>query len=389
MENIRDKKIIILAHIFTTVPAQDLKEYFIEKKVKQLLFIGHPLFYVKNRPGAYYELYERGRLVRKSQLKNIRLPGLVQYCKDVFLTLFWVLKLGGRWDLMIALDNLNTVSGLSLRTIGRVKEVIYYTIDFVPKRFDNVIMNNIYHYLEKLSVRHADSTWNLTERVAEGREKVLGMSTKKYSKQIVVPIGIWFNRIPRKKFNQIDKHSIIYAGGLMPHQGIQLVIEALPLIKEQIPDVTFEIIGIGSYENDLKKLVKEKNLEGTVSFLGYMEKHDDVEKILSSKGIAAAMYNEELSRWSYYADPSKVKTYIAAGLPVLTTSVTQIAKEIEKRDCGYMLDYNAKAFAKAAIKIFKDEKLHNRFRNNATRFAKGFDWNTLLDTNLKFILKNG
>ncbi len=62
---IENKKILIIAHVFTTVPAQDLKEYFLQRKVKSLMFIAHPLFFVEGRSGPYYEIYEHGKLIKK------------------------------------------------------------------------------------------------------------------------------------------------------------------------------------------------------------------------------------------------------------------------------------------------------------------------------------
>jgi glycosyltransferase involved in cell wall biosynthesis len=387
MVNLKNKNIIVLAHILTTVPAQDLKEYFIDKKVKRLLFIGHPLFYVKGRPGPFYELYKKGILAKKVQHNNYKLPGILQYIKDVILTIFWVVKTGGKWDLIIALDNLNTISSLILKIMGVGNKVIYYTIDFVPKRFENKLLNNFYHYLEKLSVKYADNTWNLTERVAEGREKLLGMDRKIYSRQVIVPIGIWFNRIIRKDYEDIKNNTLVYAGGLVPHQGVQLVIDSMPHIAEIIPDIKLNIIGLGSYEKELKKKVKKLKLEKYVQFLGYIEDHKDVENELAKCSLAVAMYSAELSKWSYYADPSKVKTYLATGLPVVTTSVTQISEELVKRKCGLVVNYDKEDLAAAVISIFKDEKKHKLFRKNAIRFASEFDWNNILDKNLSTVLK--
>src|SRR5690348_9484529 len=151
MRNLENKHIIILAHVLTTVPAEDLKTYFNLKKVNKVLFIAHPLFFRVDRPGPYYELYEKGKLIKKVQYKNRKFPSIVQFIKDYFLSIYWILRIGGRWDIMISLDNLNTLAGLTLRQCGVVKKVVYYTIDFVPKRFSNFFLNELYHGIEKLS----------------------------------------------------------------------------------------------------------------------------------------------------------------------------------------------------------------------------------------------
>jgi len=385
--NYEDKKIIILAHVVSTVPAQDLKEYFLKNQVEELLFVAHPLFYIKDRPGPYFELYKKGKLIKKVQFKNRKYPSIIQYVKDYLLTLVWVIKVGNRWDLIIALDNLNTLSALTLKMFKVADKVIYYTIDFVPNRFDNKLLNIIYGNIEKIAVRYADMTWNLTSRIAIGREKIRGMDRKKYNRQIIVPIGIWFDRIKRKKFNEMEKHTIVYAGGLSPHQGIQLVIDAMPQVLKKINDAKMLIIGIGNYENALKEQVKKLKLEKNIEFLGYMEKHEDVEKILSNCGLAVAMYSKELSKWSYFADPSKIKSYLAAGLPVITTSLTMISKDLLKKECGIISDYNKNDLAWKIIKFLKDEKKQKKYRENAIKFGSQFDWNKILDENISKIFR--
>ncbi len=384
---IENKKILIIAHVFTTVPAQDLKEYFLQRKVKSLMFIAHPLFFVEGRSGPYYEIYEHGKLIKKIRLKNKNYPPPIQFIKDYLLTLYWVLTNKNKWDLVISLDNLNTLAALTLRIFGKTKKVVYYTIDFVPNRFENKILNSIYGNIEKIAVRFADLTWNLTSRVAIGREKIRGMDRKTYNRQIVVPLGVWLNRIPRKSYNQIDKHAIVYAGGLVPHQGIQLVIDALPLVLRQINDARMIIIGIGDYEDALKEQVRKLKLEKNVKFLGYMEKHEDVEKALTKCGLAVAMYSEELSKWSYYGDPSKIKTYLACGLPVVTTSLTMISQDLLKKECGLIADYNKEDLARKIIEILNDNQKQEKFRENAIKFGGQFDWNKILDENIYKIFR--
>ncbi len=375
----QQKQIIILSHVLTTVPAQDLKEYFLDKKVKTLMFIAHPLFYVKGRPGPYFEIYENGILTKKVQYKNRKFIGPLQYAKDFILTLYWVIKTGKKWDLIISLDNLNTLSSLILRELGLTNKVVYYTIDFVPNRFNNKLMNLFYNNIEKTSVRFADVTWNLTERVAKGREKVRGMKRNKYNRQVVVPLGVWFNRTPKRKFQEIEKHSMVYAGGLVPHQGVQLVLDAMPQVLKQIKDLKFYIIGIGEYEQELKNKVKNMGLKDHVKFLGYMEKHEDVEKELSRHGVAMAMYSPELSKWSYYGDPSKIKNYLSCGLPVITTSLTLISKELMKKKCGLVAEYQKDDLAKKILEILSDSEMQKAYRANAIEFSSNYDWNKILD----------
>lgn len=373
-----NKKVIILSHIITTVPAYDLKEYFLNQK-NELLFIGHPLFYKEDRPGSFFEFYKNGSLTKKIKHKNRKIPPILSYIKDFFLSVYWILKTGKKYDLIICLDNLNALTGLFLKNIGIVKKVIYYTIDFTPERFDLKILNAFYHYIDKLCVKYCDSIWNVSPRIAEGREKIRGLKKEIFNKQIVVPIGIWFDRLKRKSFEDIEKNTIIYAGGLDKHQGVQIMLEAIPKIIKKIPDFKFKIIGLGDYEKNLKNKIKELTIEKYVDFIGYLEKHADVENELAKCSLAVAMYDKEITKWSYYADPSKIKSYLSAGLPVITTGVTYIGKDLEKNRCGFVIEYDSKILAEKVVELLQNRDLLKEFRENAINFSKDLDWNNILN----------
>lgn len=384
MQNLHNKKIIILAHVLTTVPAEDLKNFFIAHKVEKLLFIALPLFFQKGRPGPYYQFFQKGKLVKEKKLPNKKLPSLVQYVRDFLLGFYWILINGKSWDVIIALDNLNTATALFARLFGRVKKVIFYTIDFVPKRFESPLLDALYHQIDKFAVIHSDATWNLTQRMIVGREKYLHLNTSKLRNQHVVPIGVWLKTIPNRNVKQHTK-KIVYAGGLAPHQGIQLVLDALPLVIKKIPNVSFTVIGMGNFESDLKKQTKKNHIEKYVNFLGYMETHKEVENELAKGDIAMAMYSKDLDKWSYFADPSKIKTYLAVGLPVITTDVTYIARDLEKARCGIVVPYDKTALAYAIIDMLSNKKKHEAFSANALQFSKEFDWEKIFLKGLSYV----
>ena len=376
--NLQKKSILVISHVYTTVPVEDLNEYLLNKKVKYLLYIKHPLFYKDGLAGSAYYLYKNGKLIKSTQVSNIRLPNILKYIIDIFLSIYWVLLLKERFDITICLDNLNTVSGLVLRLLHKVDKVVFYTIDYVPIRFSNKILNSLYHLIDKIAVSFSDRTWVLTQRMIDGREKLHGIKNTN-NKQVIVPIGIWFPRIKRKPISKIYKHTLVYAGGLLPHQGVQLLLKALPLIKKQIPTITLKIIGTGEYEKELKKIVEKNKLDDVVTFLGYFPSHADVEEILTSCALGIGLYSKELDIWSYYADPSKMKTYLAAGLPVVTTDVTYFSEIVKKEKCGVVVRYDEKDVSSKIIDLLSNESQYSNMRKNAIKLASSLDWNVVFD----------
>src|SRR5690606_6446004 len=94
-------------------------------------------------------------------------------------------------DLYVGVDNFNAFWGVILKKLGWVKEVVYYTIDYVPVRFQNPVLNDVYHWMDKFCVRNADVVWNVSPRIAEGREEFHNVDIAHREKHTVAPIGVW------------------------------------------------------------------------------------------------------------------------------------------------------------------------------------------------------
>ncbi len=367
--------VVIVTHESTTGPAHDLRDY-LKDKTNNLLFISHPLLFVKTsyEKSSYLEFYKNGRLKKKSIAVHFTGPELILYLKDSLLTFYWVLVSNTKWNLYVGNGNLNAFVGLLLKLTGRVNKVIFYCIDYVPERFSNKLLNNFYHFIDRIAVENCDKIWNLSRRMSLARERKWD---KKIKNQIVVPIGAWFGRIKRLPFSKVDKSEIIYMGALIEKQGIQLVLKAMPKIRHKIKDVSFTIIGRGPYEKELKSMISDLNLEEAVNFMGYIEDHREVENTIAKASLAVATYPK--NTFTYYTDPGKVKSYLAAGVPVVITKVPLISYDIEKRKCGIIVDYDENSLAARIIEFLSDEEKLKEYRKNALEFAKEFDWNKVFD----------
>jgi len=374
----KDLKVVIVTHTYATGPAHDIRDYLNERKTSNLFFINHPLFYNKNINGSGYELYENG-LLAKTKKSEIKTQNIISYFIHTIKTLFWVATSGKKWDLFIGSNNLNAFAGIILKKMGLVSKTIYYTIDYDPKRFENKIMNLIYHLIDRICVMNSDVTWNLSPRMADARKKYYNLFG---GNQITVPIGIWYDRTPRKGIAEIDKNTLVFMGHILEKSGVQFAIKAIPRIIKKVPSFKFVVIGDGSYLPKLIELTKKNNVEKYVEFTGYIESHKDVENKLSECTIAIALYKKYETdgkiNCTYFADPGKIKSYLAAGLPILMTNVPHNAKDIVSHGCGKIIVNNTISISKAVISML-DKKEIEKYKRNTIAYAQKFDWNVILD----------
>jgi len=376
----RDKKILVITHSFVSGPSYDLVDY-LRDKTNTLVFIDHPFSYCKETNSKLI-VYEKGKLRKKYIAFPMKGPDLLFYLKDIFLTLYYTLKLRTRFDICIAADNLNAFTALILKRLGRIKTLIFYTIDYIPYRFKNRLLNYIYHLIDRICCYYCDFVWNVSSRIAEARAK-RGILREKCAPQMVVPVGSNFNNIERRSFEKINRFHLVYMGHLLPKQGMQLFIEAIPAILREIPEAKLIIVGTGPFEKILKKKVRELNLEKQVSFKGYIKSHSEIEKILVSCAVGLAPYVPAKDVYTQYADPGKVKTYLACGLPIIITRVPWIAEEIERRPMGITVNYNKEELVNAVIKLLSDDEFYKKCRKNAIEFASSLSWSRIYEEAFK------
>jgi len=382
--DILNKKIIISTHYFVYGAPQALREYLIKSKIDKLIFIAHPLEIDRSR--SYIEYVNNGDIIKKHESKLRSNISILNYFIEICLTLIWLFANGEKFDLFIGVDSLNSFVGLLLKKVGYVRKVVFYTIDYVPNRFNNKLLNYIYHRLDKFCLKNADETWNVSPRIAEGREKLNGLNHVIYNKQRVVPIGVWFDRVKRLPFDQINRCQLLFVGNLLEKQGVQIVFESIPKIIKVIPDFHFLIVGGGEYENILREMVKKKELEKYVTFTGWIKNRKKLDTIMADSAIAIAMYDKTKDNFTYYADPTKLKDYLSAGLPILLTDVPHNAKELEHNKCGIIIDYDVDKVKNAIIDLMKNEFKLKEYRKNAENYIKRFDYNIIFEENLNRIL---
>jgi len=367
-------KVVIISHTFATGPTQEL-ETFLYDKVLKLAFIGHPFSYSKTLRSSM-KICNEGVHVKTITTFEIRGPELLLYAKDFVASLLFVIKTGDRFHLCIAADPLNTFAGLVLRAIGFVQKVIFYPMDYVPLRFKNNLLNRIYHMLDNICVTRSDFTWNPSEAMITARKMKLPKKDK-LSPQIITPGGAHFERIEKFSIEEIDRHNMVFLGHVREGHGLKLVIETIPQLLHTVPDLTLTIIGDGPLKIKLEQMVSDLEIKDHVKFLGYVEDHKKIERIIAKCAFGLAIYEPTKESFSWYGDPGKVKQYAACGLPTIITRVPRFALEVERRNMGIVINYNQDEFFHAALKLLMDDDNMREQKRNALSFASQYSWETV------------
>ena len=303
---------------------------------------------------------------------------------DLFSIYYALHKMKRKFEIYIGMGFFLTSIGLLLRKFRIVKKVIYCSGDYyiIPKQWGiknwyQYLQIKIFHMIDRLNTRCSDAIWNTSLTMPEARRKA-GIIVPDDIPQIYFPLGIKVNKnvIKMKKY---DSKEIAFIGHLKKDQGIELFLEILPEVSGIIPDIKLNIIGAGEYGEKLKEMVQFKNLERCVKFYGFIGSSNILDEIFSRCAIGIALYKPGEQSFTQYASPGKIFKYLSNGLPVITTCITEISKEIKDFGAGIVIDYSKDALKEAIFKILSDKDFLKTCTKNAQRLSLEYSWDRLLD----------
>lgn len=147
----------------------------------------------------------------------------------------------------------------------RVKTILYAHSDAVdmcaPNKKKGLAVRKC---ILQQALKRVDRIVAISESVKKSLLEYLKADEKK--------ISIVYNGVNTKKFQSkphpvSDPVKIIYVGRLIQEKGVQVTLNALAMLPDTIR-WKFEIVGDGSYREQLERIAREKNLQQKVEFLG-------------------------------------------------------------------------------------------------------------------------
>lgn len=376
-KKLKETNILFVTHTHVVIFSELFKS-FISQKFNSFTIIRHPLFPVKGTKSVYFA-YKQHNLRKHYNFSRLPAPYVINFIKDFMLTLYWVLMTDSFYDIAFGTNNMNVISLLLLKKMGRINKVIYVSIDYTPQRYDNPILDLIYHWFDKICCYQADIIWNSSRRMNEERSKH-GIDLNKIAKTIIIPDGSNFNAKKRLPMSKINRFTFIFLGNMRPVMGVELMLSSFKDVLLDIPQAKFLLIGGGPNLEEYKQLAKNLHLGDSVKFTGLIKHHKDVDDLLRKGAIGLAPFVPDKSSYEFYSDVGKPKSYLAAGMPVIITRVPEIADIIEREKAGFVVEYTQRKLSQAMLLLLQDDTLYRQFRSNAIRLSKRYIWNNLFTT---------
>lgn len=179
----------------------------------------------------------------------------------------------------------------------------------------------------------------------------------------------------------IKRDNLIYMGSLEKWAGVQLAIKGFSKLLDLGIDTNLLIAGEGTYEPNLRKLVKKLGLEQKVIFLGRV-KHIELPELLAKTKLGIITF--ERSSLTALAHPIKLVEYLASGLVIVGSNFGEIKRAIKESGAGVAVK-NDTEFANKVKELFINDQLYREYQKNAQKYAHDYEWEKLFDKEFDII----
>lgn len=365
-------RVAVVANGFGDGPAQALRDHLVERGMS-VLAISHPLSPEDGREHVV-ATYASGELIERRAVRAPLRPPL-SYLIDPLVPLR-----PPRVEVWFGFNPLACARGLLARRRRGARYVVLWSVDFVPDRFGRgTLRTRTYDRLDRLCCEQADARVELTEAAQRARNLRHGLAGHSPPTH-VVPMGAWLQRTPTTYENGFERRRLVMLAHLVRRQGVDALLEALALLKASCAGgIATDIVGTGPLEPVLRAQARSLGIDDVVHFHAFVPDHRQVEEILAGASIGVAPYRPGEATFTAYADPGKLKAYLAAGLPILLTDVPPNAAELVREAGAEIVPFKAQAIAEAVTRLLDSPETWRVRREAALAYVRRFDWPLLLD----------
>lgn len=193
----------------------------------------------------------------------------------------------------------------------------------------------------------------------------------------IIPDGIDISFIDKTPLRE-ENIDLIFAGRLIKDKNVDVLIEAVSLLKNNFGNLKCVIIGAGPEKNNLAKLADKLGLNNNVIFKGFLS-YQEVISYMKSAGVFVFPSTRE-------GFGIVVIEAMACGLPVITIQhpMNASCELIKDGENGFLSNLNSQDLAGKISLLLFNNKLRNTLSFAARNSISEYDWNAIAGQNKEF-----
>ena len=169
----------------------------------------------------------------------------------------------------------------------------------------------------------------------------------------------------RKKYGYSENDFIlIYIAELIPRKNHTFLLNAIPSLKERIPDLKVLLPGKGELLKEMKKQAVDLEIDDIVKFLGYRKDINDL--CCMSDVYVATSLQEGL--------PVSVIEAMACGLPIVASDIRGHRDVVKGGENGFLFMLgDTKKMYESIFSIYESTKVRECFSKSSVELAQKYD----------------
>ncbi len=286
---------------------------------------------------------------------RIVLPGFLQWLKikktkpDIIHTQsFWMAGL----EALFASKTLNIpIAGTNYMSSAHYKTISNFYFKYVPW---------FYNQCDYITT---PSKWAFTELVSHGLNKPHQAISNPIETEIFTSLN-GDNSELKKKYN-FSRNTLLFVGRISEDKSLDVIIKALPLIKENIPDVEFVLVGHGSAEDSLKRLAESLGVEKDVKIFSGRKGRQELAEIFRASEIFTIASTSETQGMS-------MLEAMACGIPTIAARAQSLPEYIDETRGILIEPGDYRALAEKTIALLKNKKERQKLGANGRKYVEKF-----------------
>jgi glycosyltransferase involved in cell wall biosynthesis len=198
-----------------------------------------------------------------------------------------------------------------------------------------------------------------------------GVSMELFEPAIYAPCAVLF----KNRLGLSSKFIVFYHGKFSPSRGLKESVKAMKKLEMIHPNITLFLLGSGPITDDLKKLIREEELGGTVVIHDPVDQRE-VPQFISMCDVAIVpLPNNQFWR---YQSPLKLLEYLAMEKSAIVTDIPAHRSVIDENKCGiYLPSINPENIAAAIEYTYLNKMNLDEWGKTGRKIAKDYSWDRI------------
>jgi glycosyltransferase involved in cell wall biosynthesis/peptidoglycan/xylan/chitin deacetylase (PgdA/CDA1 family) len=176
---------------------------------------------------------------------------------------------------------------------------------------------------------------------------------------------------PHQRTRSDEKTVMIFPGSFQWHQGLDVAIEALALVREQVPNAELHLYGNGRMEPELRALAERLGLNGSVRFFGSVPL-DRMPEVMANADLGVVP--KRADGFGNEAYSTKIMEFMSQGVPVIASRTKIDTYYFDESVVRFFPSGDVRGLADAMLELIRRKDLREALSARGREYAARNSW---------------